>query len=35
MRNLGRTEISRSGVVALQRSDKDGVPNLFGGLDGD
>ena len=28
MRNLGHTEIARSGVVALQRSDKDGKPNL-------
>ncbi len=32
MRNLGETEISRSGVVALQRSNKDGVLNLKGGL---
>ena len=31
MRNLGRTEISRSGVVALSRSGKDGTPNF--GLD--
>ncbi|MBN42319.1 MAG: acetolactate synthase small subunit [Alphaproteobacteria bacterium] len=35
MRNLGRTEISRSGVVALQRSPKDGVPNLGAGADND
>ena len=31
MRNLGETEISRSGVVALRRGDKDGVPNLGAG----
>ena len=28
MRNLGQTEIARSGVVAIQRSGKDGKPNL-------
>jgi acetolactate synthase-1/3 small subunit len=35
MRNLGETEISRSGVVALRRGDKDGVPNLGAGSDDD
>ena len=32
MRNLGETEISRSGIVAIQRGDKSGKPNLLAGV---
>jgi acetolactate synthase-1/3 small subunit len=32
MRNLGDTEIARSGVVAIKRGDKRGKPNLLAGI---
>ena len=32
MRNLGETEIARSGVVAIKRGDKHGKPNLLAGI---
>jgi acetolactate synthase-1/3 small subunit len=35
MRNLGETEIARSGVVAIQRGGKQGTPNLHAGIDTD
>ena len=35
MRNLGETEIARSGVVAIQRGSKQGTPKLLAGIDGD
>jgi len=35
MRNLGETEIARSGVVAIQRGSKQGKPKLLAGIDED